>query len=113
MWTKVARKRGRAGGARLPPSHVAVLVRDLTRGQRSAEEHERVHPAVARVPVGGALPGEAATDLDAARVGGRGDVRTGAVDQPRVVVAGVEAGHRFAVDVERHGAVGEVEGGGQ
>src|SRR5262245_59113628 len=61
----------------------AELRPDLERLDDAVEEHDAVHPAVARVSLLGVLR-EAAADLDAARIGRRRHVRSGRGDAPRI-----------------------------
>src|SRR4051812_10277601 len=63
--------------------HEQVLQQDLDGSDHPVEEHDAVHPAVAGVSLLSVLR-EAATELDAPGIGGRGRVRSGPGDAPRV-----------------------------
>src|SRR5215216_6325113 len=91
------------------PCHVSILLPDLGCGYRAVEEHQRVHAAIAGVPFSGVLR-EAAADLDASGIAGRRVVLPWARDFPGIAGAHVETIQRFAVPVEGHGALGEIEG---
>src|SRR5262245_26164659 len=88
----------------------AVLAEDLLGRGDAVEEHQAVEAAVAGVALLGVLR-EAPADLDASRVGGRGEIRLRLSDDPPGVPGDrVEAVEGPAVLVQRHGPVVEVEG---